>query len=76
MKTLFAAMTLGILTLLAGCSTSAQSHASRSQQLYDNEVEKVGSMHKSGALTRREANMEMVSISKSYFPNDPLLIST
>lgn len=76
MKAFFVTLLLGISAALTGCATGPQGSATRNQQLYDSESEKVGNMVKSGAISRREANIEMVSITRTYFPNDPLLIST
>ncbi len=64
------------LLFLPACTALNTAQAGGSQQSYDAEAEKVGAMAKSGRLTRKEANTEMVSIARTYFPNDQLLIGT
>lgn len=61
--------------LLSACVTTGPTNTSNwRQDAYDQEAEKIGAKVRSGTLRRSEANQEMVSVAKSYFPNDPLLI--
>jgi len=55
-------------------SVASASAQSWQEQGYNAQAAKIGAQVKAKTLNVYEANRQMVSIAKSYFPNDPLLI--
>lgn len=61
----------GLALALSVASASAQSWQ---EQGYNAQAAKIGAQVKADTLNVYEANRQMVSVAKSYFPNDSLLI--
>lgn len=59
---------------IVGCATVDATGSNWRQDGYDVQARKIGAKVKSKELTAYEGNKQMISVTKSYFPNDPLLI--
>lgn len=63
--------------LLSGCLAASPAYEPVNnwrQDGYEEAQRKVDALARDGTITRIEANREMISIARTYFPNDPLLI--
>lgn len=72
MQRIRAALAAGLLTL-AAAGALAQSWQ---EDGYNRQAEKIGQMVKANQLNVYEGNRQMISVARSYFPEDPLLIGT
>ena len=66
--------TLLAIVLLAGCASDFSHNHNWQQQAHDEQAEAITQKVRSKSITLAEGNRQMIAISKTYFPNDTLLL--
>jgi flagellar basal body L-ring protein FlgH len=67
-------LTLLAFVLLAGCASDFSHNHNWQQQAHDEQAAAITQKVRSKSITLADGNRQMIAISKTYFPNDTLLI--